>query len=206
MHFPSAPGRVALPLFQEPAHFPASVSLFRSQSTAYSLDLLHSVFRYRVQFRRSRYLAGDKRNLNKANQYSNPPPSRLSPPANLPFLLSFLIYFPPPILRDAFHVGLYRRSHLFPEIPLSNDLLFFLFLSFSPLPPFLGSNDWSVSPVNQHFGRTRIYLEDVFVYFDIVIIDNTNVDNTNRVKGIIYGMSNSINDICIMILYHFECL
>lgn len=145
MHFPSAPGRVALPLFQGPAHFPASVSLFRSQSTAYSLDLLHSVFRYRVQFRRSRYLAGDKRNLNKANQYSNPPPSRLSPPANLPFLLSFLIYFPPPILRGAFHVGLYRRSHLFPEIPLSNDLLFFLLLSFSlTSPPTLSWIQWLV--------------------------------------------------------------
>lgn len=52
------------------------------------LHLLRSVFRYRVQFRRSRYLVGDKdgeRNLNKANQYSNPPlaPPSANPPREL---------------------------------------------------------------------------------------------------------------------------
>lgn len=58
---PPPPPLLPLPFSGGPAHFPASVTPFRSQSTAYSPDLLHSVFRYRVQFRRSRYLAGDKR-------------------------------------------------------------------------------------------------------------------------------------------------
>lgn len=151
--FPFCPGWLSF----HAASFPSAVSLFRLQSTAYSLDLLHSVFRYRVQFRRSRYLPGDKteRNLNKANQYSNPPPSRppvapRRPPQPPPTLSSFPSFFPYlfPCL-SALSTSVYIDGLIYSESlcrtsrsPFSRSSL-----PRRSLPPFLGSNrsnDWFV--------------------------------------------------------------